>query len=72
MCHIMFVSGADYFWNMNMMRLAVVVPQVDFLLLMMNQFVGRDQIDWIVLGLSILLNWCFQVLQSLGKPLEAQ
>ena len=71
MCQIMFVSGADYFWNMNMMRLAVVVPQIDFLLLMMNQFVGRDQIDWIVLGLSTLLNCCFQVLQSLGKPLEA-
>ena len=37
MCQIMFVSGADYFWNMNMMRLVVVVvPQVDFLLLMMT------------------------------------
>ena len=36
-----------------------------------EQFVGRDQIDWIVLGLSSLLNWSFQVLQSLGKPLEA-
>ena len=36
-----------------------------------EQFVGRDQIDWIVLGLSSLLNWSFQVLKSLGKPLEA-
>lgn len=34
-----------------------------------EQFVGRDQIDWIVLGLSSLLNWSFQILQSLGKPL---
>ena len=36
-----------------------------------EQFVGRDQIDWIVLGLSSLLNWSFQVLKLLGKPLEA-
>lgn len=36
-----------------------------------EEFVGRDQIDWIVLGLSSLLNWSFQVLRSLGKPLEA-
>lgn len=36
-----------------------------------EQFVGRDQIDWIVLGLSSLLNWAFQVLQSQGRPLEA-
>ena len=36
-----------------------------------EQFVGREQIDWIVLGLSSLLNWSFQVLQSLGKPLKA-
>ena len=36
-----------------------------------KQFVGRDQIDWIVLGLSSLLNLSFQVLKSLGKPLEA-
>lgn len=36
-----------------------------------EEFVGRDQIDWIVLGLSSLLNWSFQVLKSLGKPLEA-
>ncbi len=36
-----------------------------------EQFVGRDQIDWIVLGLSSLLNWSFQILKSLGKPLEA-
>ena len=32
---------------------------------------GRDQVDWIVLGLSCLLNWSFQVLESLGKPLKA-
>ena len=36
-----------------------------------EQFVGREQIDWIVLGLSSLLNWSFQVFKSLGKPLEA-
>lgn len=35
------------------------------------QFVGRDERDSIVFGLSSLLNWAFQVLQSLGKPLEA-
>lgn len=36
-----------------------------------DEFVGRDQIDWIVLGLSSLLSWSFQILKSLGKPLEA-
>ena len=36
-----------------------------------EQFVGRDQTDWIVLGLSSLLRYSFQILQSLGKPLEA-
>lgn len=36
-----------------------------------EQFVGREQIDWIVFGLSSLLNWSFQVFKSLGKPLEA-
>ena len=36
-----------------------------------GQFVGRDQVDWIVFGLSSLLNWSFQILQSLGKPLGA-
>ena len=36
-----------------------------------EQFVGRDQIDWIVFGLSSLLNWSFHILKSLGKPLGA-
>lgn len=35
-----------------------------------EQFVGRDHIDWIVLGLSSLLNWSFQILRSQGKPLK--
>lgn len=36
-----------------------------------RQFVGRDQIDCIVLGLSSLLNWSFRVSKNLGKRLEA-
>lgn len=36
-----------------------------------EQFVGRDQIDWIVYGLSSLLNWSFHILKELGKPLGA-
>lgn len=47
--------------------------QFGTLILMMNdeQFVGRDQIDWIVFGLSSLLNEAFQILKDLGKPLRA-
>ena len=36
-----------------------------------GQFVGRDQIDWIVLGLSFLLNISSQLLKDRGKPLGA-
>ena len=39
--------------------------------LMINQFVGREQVDYIVCGLSSLVNSCLQFLQSQGKPLEA-
>ena len=35
------------------------------------QFVGRDQIDWIVLGLSCLLNISSQLLKDRGKRLDA-
>lgn len=34
------------------------------------KFVGRDNIDWIVLGLSGLLRWCIQFIKSMKKPLE--
>ena len=34
------------------------------------QFVGRDSVDWIVLGLSGLLRWCIQFIKSMKKPLE--
>lgn len=34
------------------------------------KFVGRDNIDWIVLGLSGLLRWCIQLIKSMKKPLE--
>lgn len=70
MYQITFMIGADYFWNTYTTRL-VGVLQLGSLLLMVNKFVGRDQIDWIVLGLSSLLSWSFQILKSLGKPLEA-
>ena len=36
-----------------------------------EQFVGRDQEDWIVSGLSSLLNIAFHELKKLGKPLGA-
>lgn len=34
------------------------------------KFVGRDNVDWIVLGLSGLLRWCIQLIKSMKKPLE--
>lgn len=37
-----------------------------------KQFVGRDSLDWIVFGLSSLLNSCFQMSRALGSPLHAR
>ena len=34
------------------------------------QFVGRETRDWIVIGLSRLLKWCFAKAHELGKPLS--
>ena len=34
------------------------------------KFVGRDNVDWIVLGLSGLLRWCIKLIKSMKKPLE--
>lgn len=34
------------------------------------KFVGRENVDWIVLGLSGLLRWCIQFIKSMKKPLE--
>lgn len=33
-----------------------------------SQFVGRESIDWIVLGISGLLHWCIQLTKSLKQP----
>lgn len=36
----------------------------------MFQFVGRDEIDYVVYGVSRLLLYCFTLAKSLGKPLQ--
>lgn len=36
------------------------------------QFVGRDGIDWIVLGIAGLLQWSIQLAKSLKKPMVIQ
>ncbi|KAI9827937.1 MAG: hypothetical protein M1819_006880 [Sarea resinae] len=35
-----------------------------------DEFVGRDTVDFIVLGFSSLLNWCIQLAKSFKKPLN--
>ena len=34
------------------------------------KFVGRDSIDWVIHGISTLLNWCIQLAKPLKKPLN--
>ena len=34
------------------------------------QFVGRDHVDWILFGLTSLLDWCIQLMKSTKKPLN--
>ena len=35
-----------------------------------NEFVGRETKDWIVIGLSSLLKWCFDKANDLGRPIR--
>ena len=35
-----------------------------------GQFVGRDSTDWVVFGISELLQWCIQLTKSLKKPMK--
>ena len=37
-----------------------------------HKFVGRDSIDWVIHGISILLNWCIQLAKPLKKPLNVR
>ena len=35
-----------------------------------RQFVGRESTDWVILGISELLQWCIQLTKSLKKPMN--
>lgn len=37
-----------------------------------RKFVGRDSIDWVIHGISVLLNWCIQLAKPLKKPLNVR
>lgn len=36
----------------------------------MLQFVGRDSLDWVIHGISDLVQWCIQFIKSTKKPLR--
>ena len=63
----MSLLGVLYFCDMSAMRSVdhpASLADTDEL-----QFVGRETIDWVVNGLSTLLNWVFQYAKSAGKAL---
>ncbi|KAI4245990.1 MAG: hypothetical protein L6R40_002206 [Gallowayella cf. fulva] len=35
-----------------------------------DEFVGRDSLDWVIFGISDLLQWCIQYIKSTKKPIK--
>ncbi|KAL8728289.1 MAG: hypothetical protein Q9166_005496 [cf. Caloplaca sp. 2 TL-2023] len=35
-----------------------------------NEFVGRDNLDWVIYGISDLIQWCIQYIKSTKKPVK--
>ena len=36
------------------------------------QFVGRESVDWVVAGITGLLQWCIQLMKSRKRPLNVE
>ena len=57
-CEILDLPTYVQTWN------AILLQHVHY------EFVGRETKDWIVIGLSGLLKWCFDKANDLGKPIQ--
>ncbi|KAL8707140.1 MAG: hypothetical protein Q9220_007777 [cf. Caloplaca sp. 1 TL-2023] len=54
----------------RMVELRGQPPPVPLHFLTGAQFVGRDNLDWIIHGISDLVQWCIQYLKSMKKPIR--